>query len=155
MIPNLFHKAPLPESVPTELADKVEEFTRSQNQEHFLRQAFFYTVHRWGGNRFNIVRKLPRLFLRDLDKIMQTKGYLHCTTMNYLLRIMAVKSGLFADQDIKLKFTNTWYVAPHQYLEVDLANGEKVTLDPWNYQYGIDYGNYGSGFDSIKIKPVR
>ena len=103
----------------------------------------------------NIIWKLPRLLLRDIDKIMQTKGYLHCTTMNYLLRIMAVKSGLFADQDIKLKFTNTWYVAPHQYLEVDLANGEKVTLDPWNYQYGIDYGEYGARFDSIQIRRVQ
>ena len=30
-----------------------------------------------------------------------------------------------------------------------------ITLDPWYYQFGIDYGKYGSGFDSVRFNPVR
>ena len=74
--------------------------------------------------------------------------------MNYLLRTRAVKSGLFKDEEINLKLTNSWFLALHQYLEIKISDTKKVTLDPWNYQYGIKYGNYGSGFDSLRITPV-
>jgi hypothetical protein len=64
---------------------------------------------------------------------------------------MAVKSGLFHDEDIALKLTHTWYVGPHQYLKIHISESKKITLDPWNYQFGIGYGKYGSGFDSVQI----
>lgn len=155
MIPNLFKKIPIPNNIPKELNTKIKEFSKSKNKEIFLKKSFFYIVNNWGGNRINLICKFSRLYQKDLNKIIQTKGYMHCTTMNYLLRIMAVKSGLFDDKDIKIKLTNSWYLAPHQYLEVKISNKKKIFLDPWNYQYGINYGNYGSGFDSIKINPIK
>ncbi len=61
----------------------------------------------------------------------------------------------FEEKDIKSKLTNSWYIAPHQYLEINISGKKKIILDPWNYQFGIDYGKYGSGFDSLKINPIR
>ena len=80
------------------------------------------------------------MYQKDLNKIIHTKGYMHCTTMNYLLRVMLVKSGLFDDKDIQIKLTNSWYIAPHQYLEIRISDKKKIFLDPWNYQFGINYG---------------
>lgn len=56
---------------------------------------------------------------------------MHCTNMNFLLRVMAVKSGLFNERDVRLRLANTWYIAQHQYLEVKLGK-KKIALDPWN-----------------------
>lgn len=155
MIPNLLNKILIPNHIPKELDDKIKEFSKSKNKEFFLKKSFFYIVNNWSGSRINLICKFSRLYQKDLHKIIHTKGYMHCTTMNYLLRVMAVKSGLFDDKDIQIKLTNSWYMVPHQYLEIKISDKKKVFLDPWNYQFGINYGEYGSGFDSIKINPVR
>ncbi|MFT4244325.1 MAG: hypothetical protein ACMXYB_02615 [Candidatus Woesearchaeota archaeon] len=155
MIPNLFSKIPIPHTIPKELDEKVKEFSKSRDKEEFLQKSFFYIVNNWGGSRVNLICKFSRLFQKDINTILQTQGYMHCTTMNFLLRVMAIKSGLFNDSDIKLKLTNSWYIAPHQYLEIIISKEEKRVLDPWNYQFGVEFGKYGSGFDSLKIKPIR
>ena len=133
----------------------LDDFKELGHKEKFLAQAFSYITHNWSGNRVNVVFQLPKLFQNDLSKLMSTKGYMYCTTMNFLLRIMAVKSGLFEDKDIELKSTNTWYIVLHQYLEIKIDDEKKILLDPWNYQFGIDYGSYGRGFDSIRFVPIR
>lgn len=152
MIPNLFKKSRIPDDVPMQFEKTIRNFSESANQNEFLKKSFFFIVKRWGGNRMSLFLNFSRLFETDIAKILNTKGYLHCTTMNYLLRVMAVKSGMFADDDIQLKLTNTWYVFPHQYLVIKLKDRKQITLDPWNFQFGIKYGDYGSGFDSVKLK---
>ena len=134
---------------------KIKEFLENNSKEKFIEKSFFYIVKTWGGNRFNLIFKFSRLFEVDIFNILNTKGYMHCTTMNFLLRIMLIKSGLFEDEDIELKITNSWYMAPHQYLKVKISDEKFIFLDPWNYQFGIDFGKYGSGFDSLKVKSIR
>jgi hypothetical protein len=80
---------------------------------------------------------------------------MHCTTMNYLIRIMCIESWLFDESEIRLRLTHTWYIMPHQYLEISLWWGKTLDLDPWNYQFGIDYGKYGYGLDSVHIYTIR
>ncbi|MCG2694716.1 hypothetical protein L6261_01375 [Candidatus Parcubacteria bacterium] len=155
MILSLFKKQSIPNEIPMELMDKIIEFSVCGNKDEFLRKSFFYIVKKWGGSRIGFFTRFFDVFNNNFNKIFKKTGYLHCTTMNYILRVMAVKSGLFRDTDIELKLTNTWFVIPHQYLKVKLNENSFVCLDPWNYQFGIDYGDYGSGFDSLKIKPVR
>ena len=155
MIPNLFSKLPIPKRVPEELERRIADLAQGATPEVFLRRAFDWIVETWGGPRFGLFSKLGRLFVIDLRDIIHTKGYMHCTTMNYLLRVMAVRSGFFKDEDIEQVLTHSWYVAPHQYLRVRLGGGKTITLDPWNYQFGIDYGQNGSGFASLKLTPIR
>jgi CII-binding regulator of phage lambda lysogenization HflD len=122
MIPNLFKKNNIPNKIPKELNNKIKDFSKSKNKEEFLKKSFFYIVNDWGGSRVNLIYNFPRLRQKDLSEILKSQGYMHCTTMNYLLRVMAVKSNLFSDRDIKLKLTNTWYIIPHQYLEIKISN---------------------------------
>jgi hypothetical protein len=68
---------------------------------------------------------------------------------------MLVKSGLFMDDDIDLRLTNSWYVMIHQYLEIKISKNKRITLDPWNYRFGIDYGKYGHGFSSMHMWSIR
>lgn len=155
MIPNLFVKQELPSKIPKELELKIKEFSRSKNKEEFLKKSFFYVVRGWGGSRFNFFFKFTRLFQKDISQILRTKGYMHCTTMNFLIRIMLIRSGLFKESDIRLIFTNSWYIVPHQYMVVRVSEKKFINIDPWYYQFGIDYGEYGSGFSSMIINPIR
>ena len=155
MIPNLCSKNKIPKIIPKQLDEKIKKFSKSKDKEIFLEQSFYYITKNWGGSRYNLIYKFSRLFTTNIRKILQQNGYMHCTTMNFLLRIMAVKSGLFRDEDIKIKLTNSWYIVPHQYLKFKISPTKYITLDPWNYQFGIDYGKYGRGFVSTRIKPIR
>jgi len=155
MILNLFKKQNLPEKIPKGLAKKIKEFSTSRNKEYFLKKSFFYIVNTWGGGRFGFITNFFRLINNDIYKLFNKTGCLHCTSINYVLRITAIKSGLFNEEDIELKLTHTWFIIPHQYLRFNLGGGSFVDIDLWNYQFGIDYGSYGSGFDFVKIKPIR
>lgn len=155
MIPNLFKKEKIPNKLPKEFENKIKEFSKYKNKEEFLKKSFFYIIENWGGNRINFILKFSRLFQKDISKIIKTEGYIPCTTMNYLLRIMAIKSKLFKEKDIKLNLTNTWYIVPHQFLKIKISKKKTIILDPYNYQFGIDYGKYGSGFESRRMSPVR
>ena len=155
MFPNLFSKYPIPSRIPIALKEKIEEFAKDNDKEAFLKKSFMFIVSRWGGSRLNFFPEFGRLEYRRLRRILRTKGYMHCTTMNFVLRVMAVKSGLFTDEDIKLIWTNTWYIIPHQYVTFKISEKKTMTLDPWNYQFGIAYGEFGSGFDSCRLFPVR
>jgi hypothetical protein len=154
MIPNLFRKQPLPKNIPIALEKKIKEFSKSKDKELFLKKSFFYIVNKWSGNRINFVLQIHKAFRRDMNKIYSTRGYMHCTTMNYVLRVMAVKSGLFKDSDIELKMTQNWHIAPHQYLRFKISKNKFTTLDPWSYQYGLDYGTYSSSFASFRMSPI-
>lgn len=155
MIPNLFTKVPIPDILPDELEVKIAELKEGAAPAVFLRRAFDWIVGRWGGSRSGLFTAFGRLFDTRLSTILKTEGYMHCTTMNYLLRVMAVKSGLFEDREIEQVLTHSWYIAPHQYLRVRLDGGKTIDLDPWNYQFGIDYGSHGRGFDSVRLNPIR
>jgi len=86
------------------------------------------------------------LFISDVDKIWAKKGFLHCNVLNYLMRILLIKSGLFNEKDIKLKWTLVWYVSPHQYLEIKINPNEIINVDLWANAYGVCFGDYAHGF---------
>lgn len=155
MIPNFFSKQKIPNKIPKDFELKINNFSKGCEKEEFLRESFDFVAKGWGGSRFNLFWKFFRLFEKDIFEILNSKGYLHCTTMNFLIRVMGVKSGLFKDEDFELVWTNSWYIAPHQYLRVRIGKDKYLNVDVWNYQFGIDFGDFGSGFDSLKVKPVR
>ncbi len=154
MIPNLFSKQEIPDEIPEKLKEKIREFSHNSDKEDFLKKSFFYITSKWGGGRMNLIYKLRLLFDKDISKIFNTKGYLHCTTMNFLLRTMLVKSGFFRDEDIELKSHSSWIV-PHQYLKVKIKEGEFVKLDIWAYQFGVDYGKISSFSDLKNTRAIR
>jgi hypothetical protein len=92
MIPNFFKKEPIPDIIPEELTEKIREFSQSGDRENFIKDTFFYVVGRYGGARTGLISHFMRIFETDIFEIFATTGYMHCTTMNYLIRIMCIKS---------------------------------------------------------------
>ena len=152
---NPFKKFPIPERIPKSLLIKINECSESKNKDIILKKCFDYVVSKQNGGRINIILQIKRLFVNDFDDIYRHGGFLYCTHMNYLLRIMLVKSGFFDDDDIKQKLTNTWFVMPHQYLCIKLSKGKYINVDPWAYQFGVDFGNYGHGFCAGSPRGIR
>ena len=153
-ISNFTSKQPVPHNneLPKWLLYKIQSWSRTNSQLKVLEHAFNFVATNFYGHRCNILIKINRLFIKDVDLILNTKGFHYCTTMNYLMRVILINSLLFEDEDIKLKWTNTWYIFPHQYLEVKVGN-EILSIDVWNYQFGVKFGDVGSGFKTMKCSP--
>ncbi len=145
-IPNLFYKEPLPESLPQGMEKAVSKIKSAAGRRQALETAYSILTNKYRGYKFMTYLKLWQLWETDVNKIWQRSGFLHCTTMNYLLRILLVKSGWFQEEDLRLKYAMIWYVSLHQYLEVRLAPYEWIKVDIWYHHYGKGLGDYGHGF---------
>ena len=154
MIPNLCFKLAIPEKIPPSMSKSINTWKKGASKRQFIKKCYDYLIPRHHGTLFNIIFRFPELYSNGVDKIWPRKGYLHCTTLNYLIRIMLVKSGLFKDSDIELKFTIIHGFIPHQYMKIWLSKNKFLYVDPWAYQLGIDFGERASGFNS-SMRPVR
>ena len=152
MIPNLITKQKIPEKIPQEMEEKIKEFKlKSINKEDYLKDCFYFLANRFKPSRLNVILKINEVFKINLDYLWNKKGHIHCTSLNYLFRIMLVKSLLFKEEDIKLKLTNTWLIAPHQYLQIIINKEKVINIDLWAYGFGIKYGDHSHGFHTGKI----
>ncbi len=145
-IPNLFNKEPLPSELPLDLIEAVEEVRSTNNKKQALEKAYVILTAKYRGYKFMTYLKLWLLWEVDLNKIWRRSGFLHCTSMNYLLRILLVKSGWFTEDDIHLAYSLIWYISIHQYLKVRLAERKWINVDIWYHYYGKGLGEYGHGF---------
>ncbi len=103
-------------------------------------------TEKFRGYRFRTYTKIHLAFETNLGKLWQRTGFTHCHTMNYLLRVLLIKSGWFDDDDIKLKYSLVWYISPHQYLRVMVGENKYLNVDVWNHHYGKRFGDYARGF---------
>jgi len=132
--------------LPDKMQVIVENLKKSKNKEDCLRQAYNILVKKYRGRRFLAFLNFPKLFDKELDRIWSQDGYIYCTTLNYLLHILLIKSGWFNEDDIKLKLTIFWYISIHQYLEIRMREGKIINIDLWGKFYGIEFGDYTHGF---------
>lgn len=146
MIPNFFNKRPIPEKLPEEMESVIEELRGVIGKEECLRWAYEIMIQRYRGYRFRTYWRFGEAFETDVEKLWQKTGFLHCHNMNYLFRILLVKSGWFGDDDIKLKYSLVWYISPHQYLQIKLDDNSFINVDIWNHNYGKKFGDYARGF---------
>jgi hypothetical protein len=146
MIPNLFKKEPIPELLPEGIAKVVEELKICRSQDECLSKAFEVLTSKYRGYKFKTYTKIWRVFETDLEKLWARSGFLHCHLMNYLLRILLVKSGWFRDEDLTLKISFIWYISIHQHLLVRMNDGRRIHADIWYAYYGKKLGDYAHGF---------
>ncbi|MDD5331759.1 MAG: hypothetical protein PHE43_02975 [Candidatus Nanoarchaeia archaeon] len=146
-IPNMLWKKQLPDKIPFGMELWVEELNNSKSQEECLYKAYDMVTSKWRGGKYKTYSRFNWLFVSDLDKIWnQDSQYMHCMTFNYILRILLTKSGCFEDKNLKQKISMVCLISPHQYLDVTLKSGSHTYLDSWARAYGIEYGDYTSGF---------
>lgn len=146
MIPNLFSKAGIPDEIPAGMQTAIKKFRRLKNKEECLRCAYDILAKKYRGKRWNTYTRFFKLFDTNLERIWNRGGFLHCTTLNYLLRILLVKSGFFKDEDLKLRWSMVWYISLHQYLKVRINPKRVINVDLWGKSYGIKFGDYSHGF---------
>ena len=125
----------------------VDKLKKSKNKEDCLKRVYDILSKKYVGDRLKTYTRLFDLIVSDINKLWSKKGFMHCTNINYLMRILLVNSGLFKDEDIKSKWTLIWYFSPHQYLKVRLSQNKFVNVDVWGKVYRIKFGDYAHGFN--------
>lgn len=144
MIPNLFSKAKIPDPLPEGMQDVVDEIKESKEKGGCLKKAYDILYEKYVG--CHIYTRFFDLFVTDLDKLWNKDGPSHCTNLDYLLRVLLVKSEFFKDEDIELKLTLI-YIFPHQYLKVKLSEDKFINVDPWGAKHRIKFGDYANSFN--------
>lgn len=142
---DLLLKTPIPNQLPKQMQETINELKKSLNKEDCLKHAYGILSAKYRGSRIKTYTKLFNVFSKDIDKMWSQTGFLHCTNMNYLIRTLLIKSGFFNDSDITLKWTMVWYISPHQYIQV-IINNKKINIDIWGGSCGIKFGDYAHGF---------
>ena len=143
---HFFKKAPIPDKLPKELEELVPRLKQSKTKKECLQTAYRLLSEKYQGY-FGIYTYLNILetFVSDINKLCDGRKFLHCHNLNYLLRILLIKSGFFSEEDIKLGWSMVWYISPHQYLKIDVGE-EVINVDLWGSAYGRAFGDYGHGF---------
>ena len=111
-----------------------------------MRKTYSVLTKKYRGGRIKTYTRFFELFGFDAEKIWKKKGFLHCTNLNKLMRLLLARSGWFKEGDIRKKWTLIWYLSPHQYLRIRVGRDALVNIDLWGKPYGIQYGDYARGF---------
>lgn len=151
MIKNLYKKELLPQKIPLEMEKKIREYAKGGDKRKFLDKTFKYLTNRYKISRTKFLTGVFHLNDTNIDSLWNKKEFIYCVQLNYIMRTMLVRSGLFKEDDIKLKKSNTWHIFPHQYLQVRLSKKNFVNVDPWAFYFGIKYGSFAHGFKAGKI----
>jgi hypothetical protein len=137
IVPHLgFRKSALPESLPHDFAATIQRLSGESSDDYeFLRKSYEYVTSRYHGSR---IRTLSNFWVAFQDPIEHAPGFLPCTSMNYILRTMLVKSGRFTEEDIEVKVIPL-NIFIHQYLHVRVED-RKINVDPWSAFRGLPLG---------------
>jgi len=133
--------------LPEGMKKAIETLKRSGSREKCLKEAYGIMTKRFRGYRIRTYTRFFELFDNNLEHLWNKKGFLHCTKMNRLMRVLLVGSGFFSGRDIKSRWGLVYYISPHQHLEVAVRKGKSVSIDIWGNHYGIRYGDYAHGFN--------
>lgn len=142
---DLFLKTPVPDVLPDEMQKIVDEMKKSLNKDDCLKMAYNIMIEKFRGYRIKTYLKLFDVFESDIAVLWNKNGFLHCNNMNYILRILLIKSGFFVEDDIRLRWTQIWYISPHQFVQVRI-DGKWINIDIWAHAYGINFSDNAHGF---------
>lgn len=123
----------------------IEQLKKTDNQEECMQQAYEILAKKYHGERFKTISRFWLLFERNIDRLWSRSGFLHCTSLNLLLRKLLLESGKFSPDDVRFRWTLLWGVSPHQYVKIRV-NEQWVNVDLWAAFLGIGLGDYAHGF---------
>ncbi len=142
----LFFRWRIPKNLPPEIQTVCDELAALTDQESVVRRAHEILSTRFRARKYLTYPLLWKIFDRDLSRIWSRTSFLHCTHMNWLLKIVLVRSGHFVEADVREKWTFLTVISPHQYAKVRMHDGQWINVDVWGSTYGIPFGNYAHGF---------
>jgi len=146
MIPILLHLGKIPKTIPEDMEKAVEQLKKTKSKEECLEKAYKIVSSKHRGCRIYTFSHFFSLFRLSPKWLWNKKKCMHCTSLDYLLMILLLKSGKFKKEDFNTKWTLVWYFSPHQYLQVKIGNKKINTVDLWSKAYGIAFNDYAHGF---------
>jgi len=146
-IPHLgFRREPLPELTPPDWQKEIDFLKASAaGAEEFLFLTYNYLGNKYFYKsrpffrRFKVFPNFSTLFASPED-LYRIQGFLHCTQLNFLLRLFLVKSGFFKEEDIRRKHVLVNFFI-HQYLQVKV-NGKWLDVDVFEYSNDLKIGQH-------------
>ena len=147
IIPHLgYKKLPLPENIPVEWQKEIDLLkSKSNSPEEFLTLTYNYLGQKYYSKSHSLFRRLrtftnfSTLFI-GLDELYERTGFMHCTQLNFLLRIFLVKSGFFKEDDIRLRHMFFDFFI-HQYAQVK-TRSHWLAIDIFDYSNGLKIGKH-------------
>ncbi len=116
-----FQKYITPRDLPPDMRKTITELEhQSSDQKSFLEHAYVYMQDNWHSERLKTITALPLIFRTDIDEVWHSRGYAHCTTINFILYTLLVNSRFFTEEDIRIRHVFFNGVI-HQYLEVQVG----------------------------------
>ena len=137
-----FAKSKLPESVPPEIQQQIDQMNaQAKTPADFLRIAYDFVGSRYHGGR---LQTLTHFWKGWANPLTLAPGFWPCNISSQLLRIILVKSGRFADLDIRIRYTSV-NLFIHQYLQVRV-DGMWTDVDAWGRHAGVQFGKHACFF---------
>lgn len=134
-----------PETIPEDMEKAVAFLKKQKTPQKCLIAAYTLLANKYYGSRIQTYTRFFSLFTRDIFVLWRANGFLHCTNINLLFATLLRRSGFFSEKDIVARWTNVWYISPHQYLSVKTELGW-INVDIWGRRFGIRFGDYAHGF---------
>lgn len=119
----------------------IQKVQACHSQDEALFCAYTEISKRYHWSRIKTVTHFYQLFIHDIKTLQNMSGFLHCTNLNFILKYILIKSGVFEYKDIKYKWTLIWWFSSHQYLEI-----KNIKIDIWAKRYWIQYWDYAHYF---------
>lgn len=134
-----FWREPLPKRIPRRMQEEI----RKIKQQHRSKRAFAKAAHkflakRYSGGHWQLYFRWDLIFTEDLQKLWSRRGYIPCHQLNWLYRVMLVKSKVFSEDEVRVR-TIPLYAIPHQFVQIKVGD-EWVDVDIWARHLGLPFG---------------
>lgn len=133
-----FTETRIPKKLPRGMREAIEDIEKkSKNKNDYARNVWKFVTSRWHGKRREYI-KMPSILWLSLKHAWKKTGFLPCTMISYITRILLVRSRFFSKEDVK---TMTYFhsFALHQCLRIKI-DGHWVYMDPWAEHLGHGIG---------------
>lgn len=128
----------------TSIDEVIAELKAAANSEECLRRAFDILSEKYHGSRLLTYLRLWELRPTPPEYLWARSGFLHCTHINALLRLLLLGSRKFRDDDIRTRWTLI-ILSPHQYSQVRIGD-RWINVDVWAHRFGIPLGEHAHWF---------
>lgn len=125
IVPNLgFKRRKIPEKIPREFMKVIIDLKKiSKSKEDFAKKSYNYFSNRFHSEPGRVWADFPFLFIKRIDKLWGKK-LLHCHQLNYMYRIVLIKSRMFKEEDIKIRH-GICFLNIHQFLIINVSKSEE------------------------------
>lgn len=133
-----FNQTRIPKKLPAGMMEKIRELEKkSHNQKEYLDNVWKFMTTRYHGKKREYL-KHPSVLWWNLRYSWKKTGFLPCTMMVYIARILLVRSRFFTAKDVRA-YTHFYGMALHQCVQVRV-DGRWLFVDPWAHHLGYGLG---------------